>query len=71
MLTYPKTPSEMSKTQWPHTLHLSQNPKKLYIPVSKSEGLVCPVTAIIQIPEISVSKPDVSVSTDYFPTASF
>jgi hypothetical protein len=28
MLTKPKTPSEMSETYWPHTLHLSPNPGK-------------------------------------------
>jgi hypothetical protein len=29
----PKYPSEMSETQWPHTLHISLNQKKLNGPV--------------------------------------
>jgi hypothetical protein len=28
MLTYPKNSSEISETQWPHTLHISLNQEK-------------------------------------------
>jgi hypothetical protein len=61
--TYPKNPSEMIKTQWPHTLQPSLNPEKPYVLVFKPEGPVCPLRAIFQIPGGSVPKPDVSVST--------
>jgi hypothetical protein len=44
----------MSETQWPHTLHISLNQEK-------QDSLVLPVTTIIQIPNVSVSKPDVPV----------
>jgi hypothetical protein len=53
----------MSETQWPHTLHLSQNPKKMYVLVSKLEGPVCPITAIFQIQDVPIPKPEVLVST--------
>jgi hypothetical protein len=34
----PKYPSEMSETQWPHTLHISLNQEKLDDPVSQTGG---------------------------------
>jgi hypothetical protein len=34
----PKYPSEMSETQWTHTLHISLNQGKLDGPVSQTEG---------------------------------
>jgi hypothetical protein len=34
----PKYPSEMSETQWPHTLHISLNQGKPDGPVSQTEG---------------------------------
>jgi hypothetical protein len=42
----PKYPSEMSETQWPHTLHISLNLEKL-------DGFQ---TASFQIPDIPISK---------------
>jgi hypothetical protein len=42
--TQPKNPSEMSETQWPHTLHISLNPKKKSnVPISQTgaSGLGC------------------------------
>jgi hypothetical protein len=63
MLTEPKNSSEMSEIQWPHTLHLSQNPEKAVCSGFQIGGSVCPVTTIIQIPYIPVSKSDVLVST--------
>jgi hypothetical protein len=53
----------MSKTQWPHTLHLSPNPEKMYVLVFKLEGPVYPVTVIFQIQDVPVPKPEVLVST--------
>jgi hypothetical protein len=34
----PKYPSEMSETQWPHTLHISLNQEKPDGSVSQTEG---------------------------------
>jgi hypothetical protein len=34
----PKYPSEISETQWPHTLHISLNQEKLDGPVSQTGG---------------------------------
>jgi hypothetical protein len=34
----PKYPSEMSETQWSHTLHISLNQEKPDGPVSQTEG---------------------------------
>jgi hypothetical protein len=34
----PKYPSEMSETQWPHTLHISLNQEKSDGPVSQTGG---------------------------------
>jgi hypothetical protein len=34
----PNYPSEMSETQWPHTLHISLNQVKSDGPVSQTEG---------------------------------
>jgi hypothetical protein len=34
----PNYPSEMSETQWPHTLHISLNQVKLDGPVSQTRG---------------------------------
>jgi hypothetical protein len=61
----------MSKTQWPHTLHISLNQEKPYVPVSKPECLVWPITAIIQISDVLVLKSDISVFTGKFPMARF
>jgi hypothetical protein len=33
-----KYPSEISETQWPHTLHISLNQEKLVGPVSQTGG---------------------------------
>jgi hypothetical protein len=38
--------------------------KKSYVPVSKPEGPVCPVTVIFQKLDVSIPKPDVPISTD-------
>jgi hypothetical protein len=53
----------MNETQWPHTLYLTQNRKKLYVPVFKPESPVCPVMAIFQKMNVPILKPDVLVST--------
>jgi hypothetical protein len=43
MLTLPKKSSEMSETQWPHTLHISLNQKKQDSPISQTgaSGFSC------------------------------
>jgi hypothetical protein len=41
----PKYPIEMSKTQWPHTLHISLNQGKLDGPVFQTGGWGGPVWA--------------------------
>jgi hypothetical protein len=49
MLTWLKTPSEMSETQWPHTVHILLNQEK-------EDNLIFSVMAIFQILDVSVFK---------------
>jgi hypothetical protein len=51
-----KPPSEMSETQWPHTLHISLNQEKPDVPVWAA-------TTIFQILNVPVPKLDVPVFT--------
>jgi hypothetical protein len=65
----PKYPSEMSGTQWPNTLHISLNQKKLDGPVSVWADEL--QWLVFKYWMFRFPKPEVLVFTGLFPTASF
>jgi hypothetical protein len=63
----PKYPSEMSETQWPHTLHISLNQKKLNGLVPKLKGSVWAdelQQLVFKYRMFRFPKPDVPIFTD-------
>jgi hypothetical protein len=69
-----KYPSEISETQWSHTLHISLNQEKPDSPVYQPDG---PVWAdelqrlVLKYRMFRFPKPDILVFTDLFSTANF